>query len=71
MSNKENKSHPNVAIISCAKVFLNMHHPPAKSTKGAIKPADARNVIPGATHTQKHVLVYIQITVIIKLKIIF
>jgi hypothetical protein len=78
MNNKENKSQPNVALHLSAKVFLNIHHPPAKSTKGAMKSADARSVIPGAMksadarsaipgapYAQRHVLVHIQITVII------
>lgn len=56
MSNKENRLEPKVAKVPCAKLILNKHHPPAKSTKGATKPAYARNVIQGAAHTQKHVL---------------
>jgi hypothetical protein len=71
MSNKENRSQPKVAEVPCAKLILNKLHPPAKSTKGATKSAYARNVIQGAADTQKHVLVYIQIIIIIKLNIIF
>jgi hypothetical protein len=71
MSNKENRSQPKVAKVPCAKLILNKHHPPAKSTKGATKPSYATNVIQGAAHTQKHVLVHIQSIIIIKLNIIF
>jgi hypothetical protein len=71
MSNKENRSQPNAAKVPCAKLILNKHHPPAKSTRGAIKPDYARNVIQGAAHTQKHLLVHIPIIIIIKLNIIF
>jgi hypothetical protein len=71
MSNKENRSQPKVAKVPCAKLILNKHHPPAKSTKEATKPAYARNVIQGAAHTQKHVLVHIPIIIIIKLNIIY
>jgi hypothetical protein len=70
MNNKENRSQPNVPKVPCAKLILKKP-PPAKSTNGAIKPAYARNVIQGAAHTQKHVLVHIQITVIVKLNIMF
>jgi hypothetical protein len=70
MNNKENKPQVKIAKTPCNSLIVNKYQLHVLSTKEVTKPAGIRNMPQGTAHTvhtQKSMLVYIQILLLLLL----